>query len=61
MKKMKKILTVGLFLLILGGCTAETNYFLQYHKWIPVEQLNQHDSSLKKTEQGEEVMKPPVK
>jgi len=52
--KMKKVLTIGLFLLILGGCTAQTTSYLEYHKWIPV---SQSDSSLK-NHQGKEVRVP---
>jgi len=51
---MKKVLTIGLFLLILGGCTAQTTSYLEYHKWIPV---SQSDSSLK-NHQGKEVRVP---
>ncbi len=55
---MKKALAVGLFLLILGGCTAETtSYYLEYHKWVPISQ--QDNSSLKN--QKKEVKVPSQK
>lgn len=48
MKKIKKTLTISVILLILGGCTAETtSYYLEYHKWVPIQQSDSSDSSLK--------------